>query len=68
MKRFNDRLGENGDYLLMARNPNPVEGTIMDYTERAYLVPNILNFFKNHPEVKQDNLAIYELKEINAEE
>lgn len=59
-----NRIEIDGDYLIIAPNPQGF-GYVHSLTERAFLVDNILNFFRNYPEIKPHQVTVYELKQVN---
>ena len=61
------RIEMNGDYLIVAPKKESGYGFHKMFTERTFLVTNLLNFIQAHPEITQDQITIYELKEINDE-
>ena len=61
-----DRIEINGDYLIYGVSSET--GRHRMYTERAFLVDNLINFMNQHEEVEPHNITIYELVEINEEQ
>lgn len=59
------RIAINGDYIIIAPKSLPETGYYHELTERAYLVDNITNFMKMHPDIKPHQITVYELREIN---
>lgn len=60
------RMEMNGDYLIIAPNPEGVgSGYVHSISEREWLVENIANFQSNNPKVPAHSIAIYELKGVN---
>ena len=53
----------NGDYLIIA--PKKDGGYSHQFSERTFLVENILNFLDNHPDVTPNQITVYELNEVN---
>jgi hypothetical protein len=59
------RIETNGDYLIIAPNMEKGIGYHHTLTERAYLVDNLINFLKQHPDIKEHQITVYELREVN---
>lgn len=61
-----NRIEIHGDYLLIApRGEEHGYGYWHMISERAFLVENIKNFFKNYPSIEAHQLMIYELRGLN---
>lgn len=60
-----NRIECDGDYLIIAPKPKPETGYYHSLTERAYLVDNVINFLKNYPDIKEHQITIYELRQVN---
>lgn len=59
------RIEINGDYLIISPNPTIGTGYYHTISERDFIVDNIINFLKNHPDINEHQITIYELKEVN---
>jgi len=59
------RIEINGDYLIIAPNMELGNDYHHTLTERAYLVENLINFLKQHPDIKEHQVTVYELREVN---
>lgn len=62
-RKIMDRITADRDCLILA--PDNDGGYHHMLTERAFLIDNILNFLKAHPNIKAHQVTVYELRELN---
>lgn len=58
------RIECDRDYLIIAPNDKD-SGYYQSLSERHFLLHNLVNFMKQYPDVKKEDITIYELNEIN---
>ncbi len=60
-----NRIECDGHYLIIAPKPKAGSGYYHQLTERAYLVDSVIGFLKNYPDIKEHQITIYELRQVN---
>jgi hypothetical protein len=60
-----NRLGTDGDFLILAPKGSPEYGYYHSLTERAFLAHNLDNFREAHPDVNVNDIQIYQLRAVN---